>query len=102
MTIRAKAKITGDIVAVKALMKHPMETGLRVDKKTGEKIPAHHINEFSCSWKGNEIFRCNLGPAVSKNPYVAFKTKGPVAGDELTFASLDNQGTADTGKVVVK
>lgn len=102
MTIRAKAKITGDVVAVKALMKHPMESGQRVDKKTGDKVPAHHINEFFCNWKGKEIFRCNLGPAVSKNPYVAFKVKGPAAGEELTFTSVDNTGVKDSGKVVVK
>jgi sulfur-oxidizing protein SoxZ len=69
---------------------------------TGEKIPAHHITEVSCSWNGDAIFNCNLGPAVSKNPYLSFKLKGPQAGDTLEFASLDNKGETDTGKVVIK
>lgn len=102
MAIRAKAKLAGDVVNVKVLMKHPMETGQRVDKKTGEKIPAHHISEFTCSWKDQVVFRCNLGPAISKNPYLSFKLKGPQAGDELSFASLDNKGETDAGKATIK
>lgn len=30
-----------------ALMNHPMETGLRKDKKTGKMIPAHHIQKVA-------------------------------------------------------
>ena len=41
--IRAKAK--DGMVTVKSLMNHPMETGLRKNKKTGKKIPAHFIQE---------------------------------------------------------
>ncbi|MGI9317307.1 MAG: thiosulfate oxidation carrier complex protein SoxZ, partial [bacterium] len=52
MAIKCKAKMSGDAVEVKALMKHEMETGLRKDKKTGEPIPAHHITEVVCSHNG--------------------------------------------------
>ena len=41
MTIKCKAKVDGDAVEVKVLMKHAMDTGLSKDKKTGELIPAH-------------------------------------------------------------
>jgi len=102
MAIRAKAKIAGDLVTVKMLLKHPMETGLRVDSVTGEKIPAHHITEVSCTWNDNEVFKCNLGPAISKNPYLSFKLKGPQAGDTLEFTSIDNKGETDAGNVVIK
>jgi len=102
MAIKAKAKLSGEIVTVKVLMKHPMETGQRVDSKTKEKIPAHHINEVTCSWNGETIFHANLGPAVSKNPYLSFKVKGPKAGDVLKLASIDNKGETDSGEVKVK
>ena len=102
MGIRAKAKLAGDVVSVKVLMKHPMETGLRVDVETGEKIPAHFINEMTCHWNDEEIFLCNLGASVSKNPYISFKVKGPQVGDELSFSSIDNKGETDSGKVVIK
>ena len=42
-TIKIRAKESNGVVTVKALMKHPMETGKRKDKKTGENIPAHFI-----------------------------------------------------------
>jgi sulfur-oxidizing protein SoxZ len=102
MSIRAKAKMSGDVVTVKMLLKHPMETGLRIDTVTGEKIPAHHISEVTGSWNENVVFSCNLGPAVSKNPYLSFKLKGPKVGDTLEFASVDNKGETDTGSVVIK
>ena len=101
MTIKSKAKISGDVVTVKVLMKHPMETGQRTDKKTGEKIPAHHISEVSCSWNDQEVFHCNMGPAVSKNPYLSFKLKGPQKGDTLIFSSVDNTGETDQGEVTI-
>ena len=102
MANKCKAKADGDMVEVKALMKHDMETGLRKDSKTGELIPAHHITEVVCSHNGSEIFRCNMGPAVSKNPYLAFTVVGPKAGDTLQLTSVDNKGETDSGETVVK
>jgi sulfur-oxidizing protein SoxZ len=102
MSIKCKAKVNGDVVDVKALMKHEMETGLRKDKKTGEPIPAHHITEIVCLHNGSEIFRCNMGPAISKNPYLAFSVAGPKSGDTLQLTSMDNKGETDSGETVVK
>ena len=47
MAIKSKAKVVDSGVGVKVLIKHPMETGLRKDKKTGEPIPAHFISEVT-------------------------------------------------------
>lgn len=102
MAIKCKAKMSGDVAEVKVLMKHVMETGLRKDSKTGEKIPAHHINEVTCMHNGNAIFRCNMGPAISKNPYLAFSVRGPQSGDSLQIQSVDNKGETDSGETVVK
>ncbi|MBQ0725233.1 MAG: thiosulfate oxidation carrier complex protein SoxZ, partial [Cycloclasticus sp.] len=38
--MKAKAKSKNDVTTVRILAKHPMETGRRMDKETGEKIPA--------------------------------------------------------------
>ena len=102
MAIKGKAKMRGDVVQVKVLMKHIMETGLRVDATTGEKSPAYHITEATCFWNGEEVFRTNLGPAVSKNPYLSFKIKGPQVGDTLNFTSIDSKGETDSGDFIVK
>jgi len=37
----------GDVIPVKALITHPMETGFRKNKKTGKRIPAYYINDVS-------------------------------------------------------
>ncbi len=44
-SIRIRANAKGSVVLVKALLTHPMETGLRKNKKTGKKIPANYIKE---------------------------------------------------------
>jgi len=67
-SIKIKAKLKGGKSEVKALIKHEMETGLRKDKKTGEKIPAHFIKEVTCEHNGNVVFTANWGVAVSKKP----------------------------------
>ncbi len=94
--------MVGDVVEVKALMRHAMETGLRKDSKTGEPIPAHYISEVSCSHNGDVVFKCNMGPAISKNPYLSFTLSGPKSGDSLQLASVDNMGETDSGEAVIK
>lgn len=102
MAIKSKAKVIDGGVEVKVLMKHVMETGQRKDSKTGETIPAHYVSEIFCSHNGAEIFRCNMGPAISKNPYLSFIVSGPQAGDTIQLSSVDNTGVTDSGETVVK
>ena len=67
-TIKIRAKESNGSVTVKALVKHPMETGQRKDNKTGEKIPAHFIQEVVGRANGDEVIVVHWGPAVSKKP----------------------------------
>ena len=62
-SIKVRAKAKDDTVTVKALIKHPMETGLRKDKKTGKVIPAHFIQEVSCKHNGKDVLVAEWGPA---------------------------------------
>ncbi len=100
MKIRATAK-DGEVL-VKALIKHPMETGLRKDAKTGELIPAHHVKELIATWKGKVVLTAFWGTGVSRNPYISFKFKGGQAGDDLTLSWVDNNGTRDSKTVKIK
>jgi len=88
--IRAQAK--KGVTTVKALMSHPMHTGLRKNKKTGKKIPAHFIQEVKCEHNGAETMTALWGPAVSKNPYLSFKFKGGAKGDSIKISWVDNKG----------
>lgn len=99
--IRIRAKMKGDAAEVKALMSHPMETGLRKNKKTGKKIPAHFIKEVVCEHKGKKVMVANWGVAVSKNPYLSFKFKGAAKGDMVKVSWSDNKGESASAEAKV-
>ena len=100
MSIKMRARIEGEETTVKALISHIMETGLRKDK-SGNKIPAHHITEVTATHAGKTVMTAQWGPAVSKNPYLAFKFKGAKAGDSVTLAWVDNKGESDSAETTI-
>lgn len=101
-SIRIRAQAKGGETVVKALITHPMETGLRKDKKTGEKIPAHFIQEVTCKHNGADVLTAHWGPAVSKNPYLSFTLSGGKAGDSIELSWVDNKGEKDSSTTDVK
>jgi sulfur-oxidizing protein SoxZ len=101
-SIKIRAKIKGDETTVKALMNHPMETGLRKDKKTGKPIPAHFINEVIAKSGGNTVMTAYWSGAISKNPYISFKFTGGKKGDDVEISWTDNQGGSDTASAKIK
>ena len=78
-----------------------METGIRTDKKTGERIPAHYIEEFVVKHNDKVIINGLLGPAVSKNPFIQFMLTDGKQGDTLELSWKDNKGKADSAKVQI-
>jgi len=100
-SIKIRAKMSEGVTTVKALVKHPMETGQRKDKKTGKVIPAHFIQEVTCEHSGNAVMTAMWGPAVSKNPYLSFKFKGASKGDTLKLNWVDNKGEKDSAETQV-
>ena len=101
-SIKIRAKVKGDTCTVKALIKHPMETGLRKDKKTGKKIPAHFIQEVKCEHGGSSIMTADWGGAISTNPYLSFQFTGAKKGDSLTLSWADNKGQSDSATAKIK
>ena len=100
-SIKIRAKLSGDVTTVKALIKHPMDTGLVKDKKTGKVIPAHFIQEVTCEHGGNKVMTAMWGAAVSKNPYLSFKFAGAKAGDTVKLSWVDNKGESDSAETQV-
>jgi len=90
--MKIRAWVDGKKATVKAIIFHPMETGLRKDKATGKPIPAHYITEVQCTHNGKSVLTCYWGPGVSKNPFVSFRFNGAKSGDALKVAWVDNQG----------
>ncbi len=101
-SIRIKAKAQGAEAEVKALITHPMETGQRKDKKTGQAIPAHFIQELVCKHNGAQVMSAQWGAAVSKNPYVSFVIAGAKAGDAIEMSWVDNKGEKDSASAKVE
>ena len=101
-SIKLRAKAKDGTATVKALISHPMETGLSKDSKTGEKIPAHFIQEVVCEHKGNTILTANWGPAISKNPYLSFRFTGGASGDTVKLSWVDNKGEKDSAETTIK
>jgi sulfur-oxidizing protein SoxZ len=84
-----QAKV-GEVIEVKTLISHVMETGQRKDAE-GKPIPRFIINTFVATFAGAEVFRANLHPGISANPYIAFHMKVPGPGEfELTW--IDDKG----------
>ena len=83
-------------------MNHPMETGLRKDKKTGKKIPAHFIQDVVAKHNDSEVLTAQWSGGISKNPYMAFKFSGGSKGDTVSIAWTDNQGNTDSKSVKIK
>ena len=99
--IKIRAKASNGVADVKCLMSHPMETGLRKDSKTGEKIPAHFIQEVTAKCNGETVMTGLWSGGISKNPYLSFKFNG-AAGDTVEITWVDNQGNSETGSATIR
>ena len=101
-SIRVRAKNQGGVATVKALITHPMETGLRKNKKTGKKVPAHFIQTVSGKHNGQEVMLAEWSGAVSKNPYLSFSFAGAKKGDSVELTWSDNKGGSETATTNIR
>ncbi len=92
--MKLKAVAQGEVVSVKLLIQHPMETGRRKDVG-GNLVPAHFITEVTASHKGEDVFHAEFGPGVSRDPYLSFQFVGAKAGDTLTIFWIDSNGGSE-------
>src|SRR5215211_7908187 len=93
VSVPTKAK-RGEVMEIKTLVQHPMETGYRRDA-SGAVIPRDIIEKFVCTYNGEEIFRADLFPAIAANPFIAFTTVAMESG-ELRFSWTDDKGSTQT------
>lgn len=91
----------GDLVEVKALVSHVMESGQRKDS-TGKAIPRKILNKFVCTVNGKEVFSADFEPAISANPYIQFKFKAQESGPViLTWTDDDGSKIVGEEKITV-
>ena len=100
-TIKLKANAENGEVTVKTLIKHPMETGRRKDKDTGELVPAHYIREVTCTHKGETVLSAEWGATISKNPFLSFSFTGGAPGEEIELTYRVNKGGTETATATI-
>jgi sulfur-oxidizing protein SoxZ len=84
----------GEVIEIKTLIAHPMETGLRKDAD-GKLIPRKIINRFTCTFNGKPVFSVDLDTAVAANPYLRFTARVEQSGT-FRFSWFDDDGTVIT------
>ena len=98
INVPAKAN-RGDVIEIKTLMSHVMETGYR-RTAAGELIPRNIITSFSCRYNGAEIFRADLFPAIAANPFFAFFTTATESGT-FEFSWIGDRGFSETASASI-
>ena len=98
INVPKKAK-RGDVIEIRTLMSHIMETGYR-HTAAGTIVPRDIITSFTCRYNGREIFRADLFPAIAANPYVSFFTTATESG-KLDFEWIGHNGFLETASASI-
>jgi len=93
ITVPQDAK-RGDVIEIRVLIAHPMETGYRVGSD-GKQVPRDILRRFTCRLDGEVVFAAALFPAISSNPYLAFPLRVERSGT-LSFAWEGDGGFMQT------
>jgi sulfur-oxidizing protein SoxZ len=68
-----------EIILIRTLVSHPMETGLRRDAE-GRIIPRDIINTFTCRYNDEVVFSVDLHEAMAANPFFEFYMRATRSG----------------------
>ncbi len=92
----------GEVIELKALIRHPMESGFRRGSR-GEPIPRDIIVDFECLYNGERVMHAEFFPAVAANPFLSFHTVATESGT-LEFRWTDQHGAifADSVELTVE
>jgi len=97
--IKPKKYKAGDVVKVSFMIMHPMETGMRKDKKTGKLVPADYINEVKFFFDGKPFTTMKVWESVSTNPVFTIGFKVPGKGSlKVTYST----NTGEVGEKTTK
>lgn len=80
----------GEVIQVRFLIEHDMETGYRFDDR-GASIPRNVIHTITCTYNGLEVMRAQTSSGISANPYVQFSLRVIESG-ELLLTWVDDLG----------
>ena len=87
---------SGELIEIKTLISHDMESGQRKDA-AGATIPRKILKQMTASFNGKVVFEADWQPAISANPYQSFFYKAKESG-EFTFKWTDDDGSVYESK----
>lgn len=99
-SIRLNGSFEQGVTNVKAVITHPMETGQRAGKQSGNNVPAHYITNISIMQNQQEVATIKSTPSLSKNPHIAMELETLSDSGEFTLLWRDN--TDKVGKNTTK
>ena len=91
----------GEVITIKCLAEHEMQTGRRRDPETGELIPRFLIERLECHYNGNRVFFADWFNGVSTNPYLRFKVKAIESGT-IEISWIENDGNKTTASAEIE
>jgi sulfur-oxidizing protein SoxZ len=101
VSVPARAR-RGEIIGIKALVGHEMETGFRHSDR-GVLIPRDIIRAFVCTYNGEEVFRADFHPAIAANPLIEFTTIATESGKlEFKWTGDNAFSATDSASLIVE
>jgi len=92
----------GEVVEVKTLITHPMETGQRKDDN-GKLVPRLIVNSLDVTFNGKAVLAAKLEPAVAANPFMAFWLKVEESGTlKFTWTDDSKESWSAEAKIAVE
>ncbi len=79
----------GDLITVRLLIQHAMETGYRQDMD-GRVIPRNVIRLVRCEVGGVEVFRAEPSSGIAANPFFEFSLRVAQGGEWLVQWEVDS------------
>jgi sulfur-oxidizing protein SoxZ len=98
--MKIRALLKGDVVGIRVLVVHPMETGQRKDA-AGNVLPAHFIQTITVTHNGSTVYGGQWSQAISRNPVFEVRVKGAKAGDKVVVIWIDNKNDRRTDEATV-
>jgi sulfur-oxidizing protein SoxZ len=89
----------GEAFEIKVLISHPMESGQRRDA-TGQPIPRHIINRFTCTYGGETVLDVELQPATAANPFLSFQAVAVESGT-IEFVWVEDGGATHRERATI-
>ncbi len=95
--IQAPARAARDeVVTVRLLIAHPMETGFRY-KEDGSRVPYNVVDKLVCRYDGKTVFEATMSSGIAANPLLQFCVRATATAD-LVFEWRDESG--EQGRLV--